>query len=79
MLDSNSIDFVSNNTDTVSELVTKFFAYLALNWPWNESVVSVGNGSLLPRKQKNWEHQKPFISSAIQDKKIVRLVNTPYQ
>ncbi len=77
MLDSNSIDFVSNNTDTVSELVTKFFAYLALNWPWNESVVSVGNGSLLPRKQKNWEHQKPFISSAIQDKKIVRLGKHP--
>ena len=77
MLDINSIDFVSNNTDTVSELVTKFFAYLALNWPWNESVVSVGNGSLLPRKQKNWEHQKPFISSAIQDKKIVRLGKHP--
>lgn len=73
MLDSNSIDFISKNKDTVSELITKFFAYLALNWPWNESVVSVGNGSLLPRKQKNWKHQKPFISSAIQDKKISRL------
>ncbi len=77
MLDSSSIDFISNNTDTVSELIIRFFAYLTLNWPWNKSVVSVGNGKLLPRENKNWEHQKPFISSAIQDKKIVRLGKHP--
>ena len=35
--------------------------------------MSVGTGKLLPRKQNNWEHKKPFANNAIQDKKIVRL------
>ena len=77
MLDGNSIDFVSTNTDSVSELMYGFFAQLALNWPWNKSVISVGSGKLIPRKQKNWEHQKPFISDSIQDKKIQRLGKYP--
>jgi len=71
--ESKDLQFVSNNNDTVSELISKFFAYLALDWPWNQSIVSVGTGKLLPRKQNNWEHQKPFANNAIQDKKIVRL------
>lgn len=69
----NDIQFLSENNDTVSELLCKFFSYLALDWPWDKSIVSVGTGKLLPRKQKNWEHQKPFAYNAIQDKKIVRL------
>jgi DNA polymerase sigma len=71
--ETKDIQFVSNNKNTVSELISKFFCYLALNWPWNSSIMSVGTGTLLPRKQKNWEHQKPFTNNAIQDKKIVRL------
>lgn len=71
--ETNDLQFVSNNNDTVSELISKFFAYLALDWPWNQSIVSVGTGKLLPRKQNNWEHKKPFANNAIQDKKIVRL------
>ncbi len=77
MIDTKNIQFVSKNNDTVSELITKFFSYLALNWPWNQSIVSVGTGKLLPRRQKNWEHQKPFIYNAIQDKQIVRIGKHP--
>ena len=71
--EAKDLQFVSNNNDTVSELISKFFAYLALDWPWNQSIVSVGTGKLLTRKQNNWEHKKPFANNALQDKKIVRL------
>ena len=77
MIDSKNIQFVSKNNDTVSELISKFFSYLALDWPWDQSIVSVGTGKLLPRRQKNWEHQKPFINNAIQDKQIVRIGKHP--
>ena len=73
MIYPNDIKFNPQNQETVGELVIKFFNNIATKWPWNDSVISVGNGKLLPRKQKQWVHQKPFVNNAIQDKKIVRL------
>ena len=73
MQDISKPKFVSENNETVAELVTSFFSNLATNWPWNDFVISVREGSLITRKAKNWVHQKPKISNAIQDKKIMRL------
>ena len=73
MNELNDIKFNSQNQDTVGELIIKFFTNIATKWPWNDSVISVGNGKLLSRRQKQWVHQKPFVNNAIQDKKIVRL------
>ena len=73
MNELNDIKFNSQNQDTVGELIIKFFTNIATKWPWNDSVISVGNGKLLSRIQKQWVHQKPFVNNAIQDKKIVRL------
>jgi len=77
MLDVENINFISKNADTTAELIIKFFSYLALKWPWNDSVISVGSGRLLSRKQKNWEHQKPYINTVIQEKKPVRVGKHP--
>ena len=73
MNELNDIKFNSQNQDTVGELIIKFFTNIATKWPWNDSVISVGNGKLISRRQKQWVHQKPFVNNAIQDKKIVRL------
>ena len=73
MQDISKSKFVSKNNETVAELILSFFSNLATNWPWNDFVISVREGSLITRKAKNWIHQKPKISNAIQDKKIMRL------
>ncbi len=73
MSELKDIKFNPQNQDTVSELIIKFFTNIATKWPWNDSVISVGNGKLLSRTKKQWVHQKPFVNNAIQDKKIVRL------
>ena len=49
MNDLNDIKFNSQNQDTVGELIIKFFTNIATKWPWNDSVISVGNGKLLSR------------------------------
>ena len=73
MQDVSNSKFVSKNKETVAELLISFFSNLATNWPWSDFVISVREGKLITRKQKGWNHQKPKISNAIQDKKIMRL------
>ena len=73
MQDISNSKFISKNNETVAELIISFFSKLATDWPWNNFVISVREGGLITRKEKGWIHQKPKISNAIQDKKIMRL------
>ena len=70
---NDDIDFISTNSKSVGELIYEFFTTLATKWPWDKSVISAGTGKLVSRKEKGWEHKKPYISDAIQDQKLVRL------
>ncbi len=49
------VNFSTSNKFTTGELFCQFLQDLAINWPWDENVISVKNGSLLSRKEKGWE------------------------
>ena len=63
------------NSQSVGELVLNFFDSFALNWPWDENVLSIRSGKNIARIDKKWKQQKPFILDAATDEKSVRLGN----
>ena len=70
--DSELTHLPTNNSKS-TELIVGFFKYLAIEWPWDEHVISVGNGGLIKRTGKNWVHKKPLIHESIMDEEIKRL------
>ncbi len=62
-----------NNSQSVGELLSNFFESFALNWPWDENVLSIRSGENISRSSKKWEQQKPSIIEAVIDENSVRL------
>ena len=61
------------NSQSVGELLFNFFESFALNWPWDDSVLSIRSGGHITRSSKKWKQQKPSIIDAVIDDNDVRL------
>ena len=73
MLELDNAPRMTDNKDSVAQLLQSFFYNMAANWPWNNSVISVRSGKRIPRKTKGWSHKSPQIVELINDNRIERL------
>ncbi|MBT3420245.1 MAG: hypothetical protein HN433_03580 [Euryarchaeota archaeon] len=64
---------MDKNSQNIGELLINFFESFALNWPWDENVLSIRSGKNITRTVKKWKQQKPFIIDAVIDEHNVRL------
>tara|TARA_B100001564_G_scaffold70502_1_gene55950 strand:+ start:5942 stop:8020 length:2079 start_codon:yes stop_codon:yes gene_type:complete len=62
-----------NNSQSVGELLLNFFESFALNWPWDDNVISIRSGENITRSSKKWKQDKPSIIDAVIDNNDVRL------
>lgn len=73
MIDKPTELIMDKNSQNVGELLINFFESFALNWPWDEKVLSIRSGKNITRTSKKWKQQKPFIIDAVIDEHNVRL------
>ena len=64
---------ISENKSSIGNLITSFFEQFAINWPWEDNVISIRSGKMIPRKEKNWEEKKPKLLDALTDEDKLRL------
>ena len=63
----------SENKSSIGNLITSFFEQFAINWPWEENIISIRSGKMIPRKENNWEEKKPKLLDALTDENKLRL------